>query len=127
MNFMKELNSLILVFIGGGIGASFRYLISLFIKNQSLGFPFSTFWVNIIGCFAIGILYSLLSYENQPLKLLFIVGLIGGFTTFSSFGYETINLYKNGQLQTALIYVILSNICGLVAVYLGVKISSLIS
>lgn len=87
----------------------------------------ATFWVNVSGCLAIGILYSFLNIENQTLRLLLVVGLLGGFTTFSSFGNETIQLFENGHKQTAVFYVLLSNICGLAAVYLGVKISSILA
>jgi len=121
------INNLMLVFAGGGIGALFRYMISLFVKNTSSGFPTSTFWVNVTGCFLIGILFSVLKMDNQNLRLLLIVGLLGGFTTFSSFGMETIQLFNSGNYRIAFFYVILSNICGLGAVYFGTKISSIIT
>ncbi len=122
---MKVISNIILVFIGGGVVSMLRYLISLMIPNSSSGFPLSTFWVNISGCFLIGLFYSFLSVDNQTFKLLLIIGLLGGFTTFSSFGNETIQLIEKGSHQTAFFYVILSNIFGLVAVYLGTKISSI--
>jgi CrcB protein len=123
---MKGLSNLLFVFIGGGIGAVLRYWFSMFIKISPSGFPLATFWVNVIGCFFIGLLYSFLNIENQALRLLLIVGLLGGFTTFSSFGNETMQLIEKGRHQTAFFYVILSNICGLAAVYLGTKISSIV-
>jgi CrcB protein len=123
---MKGLSNLLFVFIGGGTGAILRYGFSLFIKISPSGFPLATFWVNVIGCFFIGLLYSFLNIENQALRLLLIVGLLGGFTTFSSFGNETMQLIEKGRHQTAFFYVILSNICGLAAVYLGTKISSIV-
>lgn len=123
---MKEISNFLLVFIGGGVGALLRYLVSSVIKTSPSGFPAATFWVNVSGCFAIGLLYSFLNIENQTLRLLLIVGLLGGFTTFSSFGNETIQLFENGQKQTAIFYVLLSNIFGLAAVYFGIKISSIL-
>lgn len=126
MNFMKITSNLIFIFIGGGTGALLRYGFSQLIKVSPTGFPLATFWVNVIGCFFIGLLYSFLTLENQSLRLLLIVGLLGGFTTFSSFGNETIQLIEKGRNQTAFFYVILSNICGLAAVYLGIKISSIV-
>ncbi len=126
MNFMKGLSNFLLIFIGGGAGAVLRYGASILVKISPSGFPLATFWVNVIGCFFIGLLYSFLNIENQTLRLLLIVGLLGGFTTFSSFGNETIQLIEKGRHQTAIFYVILSNICGLAAVYLGTKISSII-
>lgn len=126
MSFMKEISNFLLVFVGGGVGALLRYLVSSVMKTPPSGFPTSTFWVNVSGCFAIGLLYSFLNIENQTLRLLLIVGLLGGFTTFSSFGNETIQLFENGQKQTAIFYVLLSNICGLAAVYFGIKFSSIL-
>lgn len=123
---MKEMNNILIVFVGGGAGAVLRYIISLIIKTPAWGFPTATFWINVSGCFVIGLLYSALNIENQTLKLLLIVGFLGGFTTFSSFGNETIQLFEEGQYHTAIFYVILSNLCGLAAVYLGIKISSLL-
>ena len=123
---MPGMNNLLVVFIGGGIGSLGRYLISQVIKTGSNGFPFTTFWVNITGCFAIGILYSIFSQQNQTLRIFFTVGLLGGYTTFSSFGLETIGLFQRGQYQTGFFYVILSNIFGLIAVYFGTKVSSLL-
>ena len=127
MNILININSIGIVFIGGGIGASLRYLISLIIKNDSIGFPFSTFVVNIVGCFLIGLFYSMAHFENLTWRLFLIVGVLGGFTTFSTYGYDTIQLFAKGQVQTALLYVILSNICGLTAVFIGTKITLLYS
>ena len=125
MNFM--FNNFLLVIVGGGTGALLRYIISLVIKNPCSGFPLSTFLINIIGCFFIGILYTIIDSQNQNLKLMLVVGLLGGFTTFSSFGMETMELFNNGHVSTAIFYVILSNICGLAAVYLGIKSSVLLT
>ena len=127
MNIMKGINSLFWIFLGGGVGSIFRYTLSFFFKTNSNGFPTATFFVNVLGCFLIGLLYSLIHIENSSLKLVLIVGFLGGFTTFSSFGNETLFLFNKGQVQTALLYVILSNICGLAAVYIGTRISILFS
>ncbi len=123
---MKELNKLLFIFLGGGLGASLRYLISAAIQTPPSGFPISTLVINTAGCFIIGMIYPILNIGNETLKLFVVIGLIGGFTTFSAFGNETFQLLSKGQNQTALIYVILSNICGLIAVYLGNKISSIL-
>ncbi len=122
---MNELSKLMVVFAGGGLGASLRYIIGLCVRTPSSGFPMSTFAVNISGCLLIGLLYPLLNFGNETLKLFVLIGIIGGFTTFSALGNETFQLMSRGQNQTALVYVILSNICGLLAVYLGSKISSI--
>ena len=124
---MMGLNNILLVLAGGGVGAVLRYVISLSLKNPSTGFPISTFIINVFGCFLIGILFEVLGTPYNNLKLLLMVGLLGGFTTFSSFGLETIELFNSGHFTTALFYVLLSNICGLAAVYLGIKISLLLT
>jgi len=112
------------VFIGGGIGSLLRYLISLyFMKHISHSFPYATFTVNILGCLFIGFIISL--SMNKPglcgtsLLLFLTVGIAGGFTTFSTFSYETFALLKNGASTVALIYVFASSLLGLFAVYIG--------
>lgn len=122
-NFMKNLSNFLPVLIGGGTGAVIRYLISLFVKSPQSGFPLATFIINVSGCFAIGVLYSALGAYQYNLKLFLMVGLLGGFTTFSAFGLETIGLLNNRHYFTAVFYVFLSNISALAAVYLGIKIS----
>ncbi len=122
---MIKISNLLLVFAGGGIGATFRYLLSLLYKTPINGFPLSTFGINVIGCFLIGLIYQASSIESFHLKIFLMVGVLGGFTTFSTFGLETYNLLASSKYQTAFFYVILSNICGLAAVYAGIKISSL--
>jgi len=122
---MKNTINILLVFAGGGIGASFRYLLFLLTKNPSNGFPLTTFVINVLGCFIIGLIYHFSWMENSQLKIFLMVGVLGGFTTFSSFGLETFQLLVNAKYQTAIFYVILSNICGLAAVYAGIKISSI--
>ena len=91
------MRSLIYIFIGGGVGSVFRYLIQLAI-NQSVitKLPLGTFVANIIGCFLIGAFYSLserLNLSNE-IRLLFTVGFCGGFTTFSTFSTENLNLLR---------------------------------
>jgi CrcB protein len=127
MNTMKQISNILLVFFGGGLGSAIRYFFSIIIKNSSNGFPTATFLVNVTGCFIIGLIYSLIQVENTALKLWLVVGVLGGFTTFSSFGLETIHLFGRGQSQIAILYVILSNLFGLAAVYIGTRISLLFS
>lgn len=97
--------------LGGFIGAVARYLISLIpIKNPE-SFPINTFLINIAGAFAIGcIAYAASKNENIDTKLLLFlkVGICGGFTTFSTFSLETVELIKGGSVATAIIYVIAS-------------------
>lgn len=127
MNFMKPIANFILVFLGGGLGSSVRYLMGLLMKSNPTGFPSATFMVNITGCLLIGLLYPLLNFENQNLKLFLLIGFLGGYTTFSTFSQETVQMINSGLHLSAFFYLILSNIFGLLAVYSGIKITDFFS
>ena len=109
----------LIVGAGGAIGAIGRYLIGLLPMNPENGFPIKTFLINVIGCFIIGIIAALADKNavNPNLVLLIKVGICGGFTTFSSFALETEGLIAKGSTVVALMYVILSLICGVLAVF----------
>lgn len=112
----------IVVGAGGFIGAVCRYLIGLIPLKEGCVFPIKTFIINIVGAFVIGIIAALAvkSHSLNPNVVLFLkVGLCGGFTTFSSFALETGDLMKNGNTGIALLYVILSVILGVIAVFGG--------
>lgn len=116
---MKEC---IIVFLGGGIGSILRYLISTFATGKNIqGFPTATFICNLAGCLLIGMIYSMtIKFGwSAGTRLLLTTGLCGGFTTFSTFSYESLQLYKNGMVTTATIYVALSIGIGLLMVYIG--------
>ena|SRR5687767_457304 len=118
---------MLLVGLGGFIGSIGRYKLSGLLLHHTLDwrFPIGTFVVNLLGCFAIGALagwaekHQLLSAEA---RLFLIPGILGGFTTFSAFGFETFALVRRGESLVALAYVVLSVICGLVLVWLGFKL-----
>lgn len=120
------MQGLIAVFLGGGIGASLRYLTGLlFIKT--IGLPYlATFSVNIIGCFIIGIMYALTLKYSIPnnLKLFVMVGLLGGLTTFSSFCLENFIFLKEGKFLHFIANILLSLIIGLIATIIGYYIFS---
>jgi CrcB protein len=85
----------------------------------------STFSINVAGCFAIGILAALVEHHDlfsPSLRLLLFTGLLGGFTTFSAFGYESVFLLRRGLVSVAGSYVALSVVCGLLAVGAGIKL-----
>lgn len=110
------------VVIGGGIGAGLRFLMQeLLGKSDGHSFPLSTFLVNITGCFLIGLLAALAFKMKWPeaLTLLVFTGLLGGFTTFSSFSLEFFQLMKNNHNGVAFMYLGLSNIVGLGLCWLG--------
>ncbi len=96
-------------------------------KSNPTGFPSATFMVNITGCLLIGLLYPLLNFENQNLKLFLLIGFLGGYTTFSTFSQETVQMINSGLHLSAFFYLILSNIFGLLAVYSGIKITDFFS
>jgi CrcB protein len=121
------LRPLLLVALGGGIGSAFRYLTSVFVARYFSGhFPLATFITNFLGCFLIGILmgYFLKSQtEHNAMRWLLVAGFCGSYTTFSAFGYESVNLIQTQQLLTAFAYIALSVIAGLAAVWLGLLLS----
>jgi CrcB protein len=103
----------LLVLLGGALGAVGRYGIATFVQRQSDGlFPIGTLTVNAIGSLASGVVCQILeqSDANAGLRLFLIVGLLGGFTTFSAFSMETFNLIRDGALRLALLNILLSNV-----------------
>ena len=124
------MRAILLVAIGGAIGSVMRYAVTLLMRNSYAGeFPWHTFTVNIVGCFLIGLIFSwsLQSISFENIRLFLMVGILGGFTTFSSFGLETFDLIKQGKHITAISYIITTNILGLISVYAGYSIHKLIN
>lgn len=106
------------ILIGGAIGALLRYLI---VSIPAIKYPWGTFLVNIIGCFAIGILFALFEKYNemQYLKSFIFIGFLGAFTTFSTFSLDILNLFKDGKPLNAVLYLSASNISGIALVFIG--------
>lgn len=106
--------------LGGFIGAVCRYLIGLIPLNETTSFPIKTFVINVIGCIIIGAI-AVTAAKNSSLNshlLLFIkVGLCGGFTTFSTFALETVDLMKNGNFMLAFTYVLGSVLVGIGVIF----------
>ena len=115
----------LLVFIGGGIGSSLRYLIGFYLNSNKTGIPYGTLTANILGSLIIGIILGY-SYKNNLLSnntILFITtGFCGGFTTFSSFAYENHLFLKNGDFMSFAIYTLASFVIGFAAVFFGMWI-----
>ena len=113
--------------MGGAIGSVLRYLISILVsKYWSSHFPLATLITNVLGCLIIGFLIGVLEKNdlaNSNLKWLLITGFCGGFTTFSTFGYENINLLQSNNSLLAFGYIALSVIVGIFAVWLGLFVS----
>lgn len=123
--------NILLVGFGGFIGSALRYLASGYVQQvtKSIDFPYGTLAVNVIGCFVIGFLAQLAEergmFTSKSRSFVF-VGILGGFTTFSSFGNETLNLARDSQMMNALANVGANVILGLFAVWLGRTVSYLI-
>lgn len=116
------MGSLIYVFLGGGIGSLLRYATQRWIPVSSSGFPTPTFLVNMIGCILIGFLVSYLASTNQRIQLFLITGFLGGFTTFSGYGLELFHLQQQEKWGILASYFILSNLLGILGVFLGFTI-----
>ncbi|MDD5258388.1 MAG: fluoride efflux transporter CrcB [bacterium] len=117
---------LLYAIIGGGIGSGLRYLMTDWTHKQTAGvFPWGTLWVNLIGSCLIGILWELSERVSiaPDLRVFVLVGILGGFTTFSSYALETINLFRAGETGYAFINIITTNVLGLVLVVAGVILS----
>ena len=87
-------------------------------------FPWNTLLINILGCFFLGVLLGL-GFANNYVEEFMIIGVLGGFTTFSTFGFEAYGLFNSGSYKLMLIYVISSSIMGILAVFIGQTIASM--
>lgn len=114
---------LLLVGAGGFLGSIARYLAARYVQQTFLSpFPLGTFWVNVVGCFLIGLFYGLSErsgFMNDELRIFLTVGFCGGFTTFSTFANENLGLLRDGAFLYFAAYTSLSVFVGLIAVYLG--------
>ena len=121
---MENLTKILVVGIGGALGAIARYLINISpLANLFEKFPFPTFFINITGSFLIGFLLILFTDKfaiNDNLRLAIIVGFLGAFTTFSTFELEIWELIKENQFPTAFLYLFLSVVVGFIGVLSGV-------
>ena len=123
------MTKLLLIGAGGFLGSVLRYLISGFAQmlSQSIAFPYGTLAVNVLGCFCIGFLSELFDARSlvcPDTRAFLVVGILGGFTTFSAFGNETMNLIRGGDLALALLNVGAQVLVGLGAVWLGSTLAS---
>ena len=124
--------TLLLILIAGGVGSLLRYLLTVaMMRWLAGGFPYGTLAVNVIGCLAIGALGCLFKLHPtvkhavpEPYQLALIFGLLGGFTTFSSFGYDTLKLIQDQRFALAGTNIVVSNVLGLLAVWVGYALAS---
>ena len=116
------MKSFLLVFLGGGLGSALRYLVASAMNQYSKVLPFGTFTVNILGCLLIGMILGYAQKENTLTSnqiLLLATGFCGGFTTFSAFANENLELIKNGEIFNFSVYTIGSVLIGILAVCIG--------
>ena len=114
--------NLLVVGLGGAVGAILRFLLGQVVPKLGSGFPLATFAVNLLGCLLIGLIVGILGKHGnlEPRLVLFLqTGICGGFTTFSTFSLETLSLIENGKLAVALAYIALSIVLGILALLLA--------
>ncbi len=117
------MTNILIVGLGGFIGAVARYCISTVVHRLSgHSFPYGTLTVNVLGCLLVGVLIA--TGEGRTglhpnIKLFLTIGALGAFTTFSTFGHETVSLLRNGNLMAVLLNVSCNLVLGLGAVWLG--------
>ena len=124
---MSEWARALVVGAGGFVGASLRYLLGgLVHRVVAPEFPWATFLINVSGCFVIGVLAMLAEGRGglgPSARLFWLVGVLGGYTTFSTFGYETLTLAREGSHGLALANAAGQVVLGLVAVWAGVVVA----
>ncbi|HMV27410.1 MAG TPA: fluoride efflux transporter CrcB [bacterium] len=120
----------ILIGLGGALGAMARYGLQYVIQQRSgLLFPLGTLIVNLIGCFFIGFIMEIAEIRsafNPQIRLFITVGLLGGFTTFSAFGYESILMMRTMEFYFSIFYIVGSIVGGLALVILGQTLARLL-
>jgi CrcB protein len=118
--------TLLIIGLGGGLGSICRYLVQVGISRlTTVSFPAGTFLVNITGCFIIGLLYGFsdkYATLTAEWRLFLVTGICGGYTTFSSFSYESISLFRQGNYTYFIAYTVLSVAIGLLATLGGMLI-----
>ena len=122
------MDKIIYVFIGGGLGSVLRYLIGIWLQSSPYFMPYGTFGVNVAGSFLIGLIggFSTRTGLHNPWIVYFLIaGFLGGFTTFSSFTFETVNMLRNGDWAMAMVYVTTSLILGILAASFGIYVSKI--
>lgn len=111
------------VAVGGVIGSEARYVLGVVVAHQPGYWPWTTFWINVTGCLLIGVLYTVLTERTTPhplLRPLLGVGVLGGYTTFSTFSVETVGLVDAGRPWLALTYALVTPVAAVLACAIGV-------
>ncbi len=117
---------ILLVALGGAIGASFRHLVGILtLRIFGSGFPWGTITVNIVGSFVMGIIVELVARKfsaSMEWRLFLMTGMLGGFTTFSSFSLDTVFLWERGEAAIAFGYVVASVVLSVAALFAGLAL-----
>lgn len=119
-----------MVAVGGGIGATTRYLVSTWAAEKfGTDFPYGTLIVNVVGCFIIGAFMTLATERlivSPYWRLLVTVGFVGGLTTFSSYSYETFKLLQDADIMMAITNLLANVMIGFLATWLGISLARLV-
>ncbi len=114
---------ILLIALGGGFGAVARFLLTNAVQSCSWSSRYTgTLVVNVLGCFAIGVLAHVFSGSwqvREEVRLAVLIGVLGGFTTFSSYAFESFSLFSSGERLAAVTNILLSNVLGLAAAWAG--------
>jgi CrcB protein len=123
------MNAVLLVASGGAIGSVARYLVGVLMTRAfGVNYPYGTLTVNVVGGFLMGLFIGIMARRlegSMDLRLFVAVGIMGGFTTFSSFSLDVAVLWERGELSTALIYVLASVILSIAALFFGLWLARL--
>jgi CrcB protein len=118
--------SYVLVFVGGGLGSTLRYVINVLCGRAfGMNFPYSTFIINITGSTVMGLIAGYLAFKgeaSQPWRIFIMTGILGGYTTFSAFSLDAITLYERGEIATAVLYVVGSVVLALTGLVAGLAL-----
>jgi CrcB protein len=120
------MKSYLLVFVGGGLGASLRHAVNM-ISARGLGtaFPWGTFIINISGSLVMGLIAGYLAFKgeaSQPWRLFLTTGILGGYTTFSAFSLDAALIYERGEIALALLYVLGSVVLSIAGLFAGLAL-----
>jgi fluoride exporter len=118
--------SYLLVFVGGGLGATLRHLINVTCARfLGTGFPWGTFIINISGSTVMGLIAGYLAFKgeaSQPWRLFLLTGILGGYTTFSAYSLDAALLYQRGELASAALYVVGSVVLSIAGLFAGLAL-----
>jgi CrcB protein len=122
----KTTMNFLLVFVGGGLGASLRHTVNITCARcMGLSFPWGTFIINISGSIVMGLIAGYLAFKgeaSQPWRLFVMTGILGGYTTFSAFSLDTALLYERGEIGLALLYVLGSVVLSIAGLFAGLAL-----